>query len=45
MVKRPGRAHTCSKVGDGKTFVSPLEQVSGTPHRRIRTGETDKGAV
>ncbi|WP_110669473.1 P-II family nitrogen regulator [Salinicola halophilus] len=28
------------KIGDGKIFVSPLEQVV-----RIRTGETDKDAV
>ncbi|WP_136254807.1 P-II family nitrogen regulator [Onishia niordana] len=28
------------KIGDGKIFVSPLEQVI-----RIRTGETDKDAV
>ena len=28
------------KIGDGKIFISPLEQVI-----RIRTGETDKDAV
>jgi nitrogen regulatory protein P-II 2 len=28
------------KIGDGKIFVTPLEQVI-----RIRTGETDKDAV
>ncbi len=32
-------AHT-GKIGDGKIFVSPVEQVI-----RIRTGETDENAV
>ena len=32
-------AHT-GKIGDGKIFVSPIEQVI-----RIRTGETDESAV
>jgi len=34
------RAQTFSKIGDGKIFVTPLEQVI-----RIRTGETGKDAV
>ena len=34
-----GAART-GKIGDGKIFVSPLEQVV-----RIRTGETDEAAV
>ncbi len=37
---RPGRADTFSKIGDGKIFVTALEQVI-----RIRTGETGKDAV
>ncbi|RDB44545.1 hypothetical protein DU490_01110, partial [Halomonas sp. DQ26W] len=36
----PGRAYTFSKIGDGKIFITPLEQVI-----RIRTGETGKDAV
>ena len=32
-------AHT-GKIGDGKIFVTPVEQVI-----RIRTGETDENAV
>jgi len=32
-------AHT-GKIGDGKIFVSPVEQVI-----RIRTGETNEGAI
>ena len=32
-------AHT-GKIGDGKIFVTPVEQVI-----RIRTGETDEGAI
>ena len=36
-VQRGGQA---GEVGDGKIFVLPLEQAV-----RIRTGETDKGAV
>jgi nitrogen regulatory protein P-II 1 len=32
-------AHT-GKIGDGKIFVSPIEQVI-----RIRTGETNESAV
>jgi nitrogen regulatory protein P-II 2 len=34
-----GAANT-GKIGDGKIFVSPLEQVI-----RIRTGETDEAAI
>jgi hypothetical protein len=36
----PGRASTFRKIGDGKIFITPLEQVI-----RIRTGETGKDAV
>ncbi len=32
-------AHT-GKIGDGKIFISPVEQVI-----RIRTGETDEAAI
>lgn len=32
-------AHT-GKIGDGKIFITPVEQVI-----RIRTGETDEGAI
>ena len=34
------RAARTGKIGDGKIFVTPIEQVI-----RIRTGETDLGAV
>jgi nitrogen regulatory protein P-II 1 len=34
------RAAKTGKIGDGKIFVTPVEQVI-----RIRTGETDESAV
>jgi nitrogen regulatory protein P-II 1 len=34
------RAAKTGKIGDGKIFVTPVEQVV-----RIRTGETDEAAV
>jgi nitrogen regulatory protein P-II 1 len=34
------RAAKTGKIGDGKIFVTPVEQVV-----RIRTGETDESAV
>ena len=34
------RAAKTGKIGDGKIFVTPVEQVV-----RIRTGETDEGAI
>ena len=34
------RAARTGKIGDGKIFVRPVEQVV-----RIRTGETDEGAI
>ncbi|MGM1050876.1 MAG: P-II family nitrogen regulator [Pseudomonadota bacterium] len=39
------RATPPDKIGDGKIFVTPLEQVSGKPHLRIRPGETGRDAV